>query len=454
MSATFVNIDRLTPLLLPCDLRDWVPEDDLVHFVIEAVEGMDLRTLRINHRGSGSAQYPPSMMLSLLIYCYASGVFSSRRIERATHRDIGVRYLTGDTHPDHDTIAKFRRDNQEAVAECFVKVLELARELKVLKVGMVSTDGSHLRANASKYKNVSYERSSELIEQLGKDVQELLAKAEAADKYDEQDGQHLPDELARREYLRSKLEEARKRLEERVRQRADAERGEYERKVAVRESREKPRRGRFIKPPDSTPKPDEQVNLVDPDSRIMRKSAQSPCEQAYNAQIVVDAQGSQLIVGARVSQCSTDHAELVRNLDSVPEVIGRPTAVLADNGYQGAEHVEELQKRQMEVYLPTGAESRQNPRRYDFRPRQRKKKMPEPKAKWIQQMKSKMESPEGRAIYALRKQTVEPVFGIIKHVLGFRQFLMRGLESVTGEWNLIAVAYNMKRLWTLAQTAF
>ena len=213
MSTRFVSVDRNQPLLLPPDLRDWIPKDDLVHFVIEAVEGMDLQMFRVNVKGSGSAQYPPHMMLGLLIYCYANGVFSSRRIERASYRDIAVRYLTGDTHPDHDTICTFRREHFDAVAACFVHVLELARELKLLKVGTVSVDGTKLKANANKSRGIRYDRAGELIEQLELEVRELLEEAERTDQGEQTDGQTLPEELVRREKLKAKLETARARIE-------------------------------------------------------------------------------------------------------------------------------------------------------------------------------------------------------------------------------------------------
>jgi transposase len=204
----YINIDRDTPMLLPADLREWIAGDDMVHFVIDAVEGMRIERFKVNHRGTGSAQYPPRMMLALLIYSYANGIFVSRRIERATYRDIAVRYLTGNTHPDHDTIAKFRRENFEAVAECFVGVLELAREMKILRVGIVSVDGTKMKANASKHKNVGYERAGQLVEQLDYEVRDLLRKAEEADGRAEGLEQGLPEELARREKLKSKLKEA------------------------------------------------------------------------------------------------------------------------------------------------------------------------------------------------------------------------------------------------------
>ena len=204
-------------MLLPPDLRDWVPEDDIVHFVIEAVERMPWTpdSFAINLRGSGSKQYSPRMMLALLVYCYANGIFSSRRIERATYRDVGVRYLTGDSHPHHDTICEFRRRNQKAFAAAFLHVLKLARELGVLKVGTVSVAGTHLDANASKSKNVRYDRAVELERQLRLDIDDLLRKAEAADADETADGQSLPEEISRRERLLEKMQEAQANLKAR-----------------------------------------------------------------------------------------------------------------------------------------------------------------------------------------------------------------------------------------------
>lgn len=219
MAARFINIDRQTALLLPPDLRDWVAEDDLVHFVIEAVERLPLSTFAVNHRGSGDPQFPPAMLLALLSYCYANGTFGSRRIERATCRDVAVRYLCADTHPDPDTLCTFRRNNLEAVAAAFVDVLELARELRLLKLGGVSLDGTHLRASASKDKNVTYQRAGELRAQLRLDVDALLAQAEASDREDT-DPQALPKEIARREKLLGKMNAACAQIEGARRRRA------------------------------------------------------------------------------------------------------------------------------------------------------------------------------------------------------------------------------------------
>src|SRR6516225_3141285 len=214
MAERFVEVDRNTPMLLPADLRDWVPEDDLVHFVIEAVRTLPTGQFMVNERGTGYAQYPPSMMLALVIYCYANRIFASRRIERASYRDLGVRFLTGDTHPDHDTICSFRRENEKLIAKFFVRVLELARELKLLQMGTISVDGTQLKANASKYRGVSYERAGQLINQLEEEVKELLLKAERADSQGEMDPARVPEQIAKRQELKAKLEAARHQLEE------------------------------------------------------------------------------------------------------------------------------------------------------------------------------------------------------------------------------------------------
>ena len=349
--SNFVDCARDQAFLLPPDLRDWIPEDDLAHFVIEAVERVDLGAFKINHRGTGSAQYHPRMMLALLIYCYAGGSFSSRRIERAKHRDIGVRFVAANQHPDHDTIAAFRRENFQAVTESFLQVLLLAKELKLVKLGVVSIDGSRFKANASKHRSVTYARAGELIEQLEGEIAELLARAEAADDRGESDPQALPKEIARRQALRDRLDAARRRLEAQAKARAEAERAEYEAKLAAREKRQGRAKGKHPKPPDDRPRPDEQSNLSDPESRLMRKSKHHEYRQAYNAQAVVDAGGSQLIVVARVSDCASDRNKLVADIEAIPAALGRPGTALADNGYANGEAVDSLAERGIEVLV-------------------------------------------------------------------------------------------------------
>ena len=445
--SNFVDCDREQAFLLPPDLRDWIPADDLGHFVIEAVERVDLGAFKVNHRGTGSAQYHPRMMLALMIYCYANGIFSSRRIERATHRDIGVRFVAANRHPDHDTIARFRRENFAAVSESFLQVLLLAKELKLLRVGLVSVDGSKFKANASKHRSVTYERAGALIAQLEGEIAALLGRAEAADAAGEDDPQALPKKIARREALRDKLDAARRRLEAQAEARAAAEHEAHEAKVAAREKRRGRAKGKHPKPPAETPAADAQSSLSDPDSRLMRKSKHHEYRQAYNAQAAVDAGGSQLIVGARVSQCASDRNDLVADIEAIPAALGRPETVLAD--YRLCQRSRRWRR------------SRRAASRRWCRPRRKAvvgnttlrtvKALPtakESKADWLKAMAEKLASEEGSASYKLRRQTVEPVFGVIKAVLGFAGFSLRGLEKVEGEWTLVALAYNCKRLCT------
>lgn len=449
--SKFVQSDPSQALLLPVDLREWVPQDDLSHFVLAAVERVAMHQFVVNERGTGSAQYHPRMMLALLIYSYANGIFGSRRIERATYRDIGARYLTADTHPDHDTICKFRRENVSAIAESFVQVLQLARELKLLRVGIVSVDGTKVDANASKHRSVRYDRAKALVEQLRADIDELLERAEQADQAEGTDGQSLPDELKRREALAAQLDAACDRLEAQAKARAASQQAAYEDKVRARERRRGKRKGPKIKPPDDTLGGGEQTNLTDPDSGLMRKNKHSEYRQSYNAQAAVDAEGSQLVVGTRVASCASDRNELVADIDAIPDVLGAPATVLADNGYANEADVRALQARDIEVLVATGREGRQ--RRYDFRPpRSPREPRAQPPA-WYEAMQAQLDTAQGRATYRLRQQSVEPVFGIIKHVLGFRRFMLRGHERVQNEWQLVCLAYNMKRLHRLQALA-
>ena len=450
--SNFVECDRDQAFLLPPDLRDWLPADDLGHFVIEAVERVDLGAFKVNHRGTGSAQYHPRMMLALMIYCYANGIFSSRRIERATHRDIGVRFVAANRHPDHDTIARFRRENFAAVSESFLQVLLLAKELKLLRVGLVSVDGSKFEANASKHRSVRYERAGALIAQLEGEIAELLGRAEAADVAGEDDPQALPKEIARREALRDKLDAARRRLEAQAQARAAAEREAYEAKVAAREKRRGRAKGKHPQPPTGTPAADAQSNLSDPDSRLMRKSKHHEYRQAYNAQAAVDAGGSQLIVGARISQCASDRNDLVADIEAIPAVLGRPETVLADNGYANGAEVAALEASGIEA---SGVDRGGGPSANTRLPSGEGS----PGGKGAQGRLVEGDGGEARErrgpclSTSVASQTVEPVFGVIKAVLGFAGFSLRGLEKVEGEWTLVALAYNCKRLHKLSLAA-
>ena len=431
---------------MPADLREWVPADDLAHFVIEAVERVPLGAFKVNWKGTGKAQYHPRMMLALLIYCYANGIFSSRRIERATHRDVGVRFVAADTHPDHDTIASFRRENAEAIAAAFTEVVMLAQEVGLLTLGMVSIDGSKIDANASKIRSVRYDRAQALRAQLDQDIAALMAQAAAADAEDAPDPQALPKEIARREALRAKLDAACARLEADARAHAADQQADYEAKQQAHEARN--RRGRAPKPPDDTPPPGVQSNLTDPDSKLMRKSKRHEYRQAYNAQAVVDAEGSQLVLTTDVSVSPSDAPTFRSTIDTLCATLGRPTTVLGDAGFADGAAVTDIEARGIEVLVAVSRPDTQ--RLYDFRPPDpNAKPPPEPKAEWRRRMKEKLQTDDAKAKYQHRKSTVEPVFGIIKNVLGFNRFLLRGIDNVKSEWLLVTLAYNCKRLRNL-----
>lgn len=456
MAARFVTVNRNTPMLLPPDLRDWIGEDDLVHFVIEAVERLPLEAFKVNHRGTGSAQMPPHVMLALLIYCYANGIFSSRKIERATYRDVGVRYLTGDTHPDHDTICTFRRENFSAITEAFVDLLELAKSLGLLKLGQVSTDGTHIKASAAMDQNITYQRARTLREQLTDDIEQLLQKADQEDEANE-DPQALPKEISRLEVLKAKMDKACSALEERAKMRRKEAMKAYEKKVAIR--REKAEQGKPVtgaepRPPKSeqelVEESNETVNITDPDTRVMRKNARSSYTQSLNCQISVDADGSQLIVGHHTTQSSSDINQLVPAIASIPASLGRPSRVLSDAGYLNGKAIAVVEDIGIEVYCSAHQEDCHDERRYDYRTPKRagstKRHLSDPK---LIKMREKLATIEGRKIYKQRARTVEPVFGVIKEAIGFRNFMLRGLENMTGEWALVCQAFNVKRLHKL-----
>lgn len=446
-------------MLLPCDLREWLPEDHIVHFILEAVEQVPTAHFHVNERGTGSPQYPPAMMLALLIYCYATGRSGSRTIEKATYSDVAVRYICANEHPDHDSICEFRRQNKAAVEAAFVKVLQLAGELKLLSVGTISIDGTKVLANASKHAAVSYARAGEMIEQLQLEVKELLDKAEAADAQEKSAGLDLPAELARRENRREALKEARRVIELRAKESAAAKESEYEAKVArrqaQRESGKKPG-GKDPQPPSAEPDPKAQYNFTDPESRIMKAGSSGHFEQAYNAQAAVDQ--NMLIVGAQLTQAANDKEQLVPTLAAVePTVKGEIHTVLVDSGFYSEEAVAAVEQKPeggttgVTVYAAVGREShhRTLAELTDASEPEAPSENATPKERMAHRLKTKV----GRELYRLRKQTVEPVFGIIKEVMGFRRFRLRGKEKVSLEWKLVCLSYNLKRLFALKNLA-
>src|SRR2546425_760666 len=335
MAARLINLDRQTPMFLPCDLREWVPEDHIVHFILDAVEQIPTAHFQVNDRGTGSEQYPPTMMLALLIYCYATGRFGSRTIEAASYSDVAVRYLCANVHPDHSSICEFRVVNQAAFRAAFVSVLQLAQQLRLSKVGAVSVDGTKIQANASKHAAVSYQRAGEMVEQLELEVKELFERAKQAEVTDAKETLDIPAELARRQERVAALKEARQVIEQRVKEMAAGQQEEYEAKQAKRQAQReagKKPRGPEPTPPSGTPDPKAQYNFTDPESRIMKAGNGQHFEQAYNAQAAVNEQ--MLIIGERISAAPNDKEQLVPTVAAISPVVAEEVkAVLVDSGF-------------------------------------------------------------------------------------------------------------------------
>jgi len=448
--SNFRPTDRLTGFLMPPSVEEWLPERHLARFVVEVVDGLDLSAMRKSYRGTGSASYHPAVLLSLLVYGYATGVFSSRKLERATHDSVAFRFIAANQHPDHDTIAAFRRRFLKDIEALFVQVLLLAREMGVLKMGTVALDGTKIHANASRHSALSYEHAGRIEAQLKAEVAALLKKAEAADQADVPDGMSIPEELARRQERLEKLAAARATIEARAKERFEREQAEYQAKMAARaaktEANGKKPGGKPPEPPTQGARPTDQVNLTDADSRIM-PVAGGGFEQCYNAQAVVAA-GSLLVVAREVTQAANDKQQLEPMLDKVnalPEELGKAETLLADNGYFSEANVKACEAGKVEPLIATGREAHHPSLNERFA-----KAPPPPETPTaVEAMTRRLKTPEGKTLYALRKQVPEPVFGIIKSVLGFRQFLLRGLDQVRGEWSLVTMAWNMKRIFAL-----
>jgi hypothetical protein len=384
------------------------------------------------------------------VYGCATGVFSSRKLERATYDSVAFRFIAANDHPDHDTIATFRRRFLKEIEALFVKVLLLARQMGVLTMGTVALDGTKIHANASRHSALSYEHAGKIEAQLTAEVAELLAKAEAADQTDVPDGMSIPEELERRKVRLDKLADARATIEARAKERFDREQAEHQAKVEAREAKieatgKKPS-GKPPQPPVEGPLPTDQVNLTDEESRIM-PAAGGGFEQCYNAQAVV-AEGSLLVVAVDVVQAANDKQQLEPMLNQVvalPEVLGKAETLLADNGYFSAANVAACEAAVVQPLIAMGREAHHLSLSERFAAAPSPPTDPTP----VEAMAYRLATPEGKKLYRLRKQMPEPVFGIIKSVLGFRQFLLRGLDKVRGEWSLVTMAWNLKRMFTL-----
>ncbi len=445
--SRFRLIDRDTDYLLPPSIQDWVPESHLARYIVDVVDGLDLSELERAYAGRGSAAYHPALLLSLLIYGYATGTFSSRRIERATYDSLAFRFIACDQHPDHDTLASFRRRFGEQFAAVFVQVLDVARENQLSRFGTLSLDGTKIHANASRHSALSYGHAEKIEAQLKAEVQQLLNLAEAADQSTVPDGVSLPEEIQRREDRLAAIAAAKVTIEARARERFEREQAEYQTKLAKRQAKEKATGKKpGGKPPQPGPRPSDQVNLTDEDSRIM-KVAGGGFEQCYNAQAVVDAE-SLLILAAQVTQAGNDKQQvepMLVKLQSLPEGLNQPKHLLGDTGFFSAQNVCACHRAGIEPLIAVGRDAHHPHWRERF-------EEPAPlaeSASHVEQMKHRLKTKAGRALYALRKQTVEPVFGIIKSVMGFRQFLLRGLGNAGNEWTLVCLAWNLKRMAVL-----
>jgi len=442
--------DRLTSFLMPPSVDEWLPQRHLARFVVEVVDGLDLSAMSKSYRGSGSASYHPAVLLGLLVYGCATGVFSRRKLERATYDSVAFRFIAANDYPDHDTIATFRRRFLKEIEALFVKVLLLAREMGVLKMGTVALDGTKIHANASRHSALSYEHAGKIETQLKAEVADLLAKAEAADQADVPDGMSIPEELERRKVRLEKLATARATIEARAKERFEREQAEHQAKIEAREAKiettgKKPG-GRPPQPPVEGPLPTDQVNLTDEESRIM-PVAGGGFEQCYNAQAVVVAD-SLLVVAVDVVQAANDKQQLEPMLNQVvalPEVLGKVETLLADNGYFSAGNVAACEAVAVQPLIAMGREAHHPSLSERFADAPPPPKDPTP----VEAMAHRLATPQGKALYRLRKQVPEPVFGIIKSVLGFRQFLLRGIETVRGEWSLVTMSWNLKRMFTL-----
>lgn len=453
MKPNFVEVDRYTPYLLPPSVQDWLPQKHLARFVVEIVEQLDLRSLKESYAGRGSRPYHPEMMLALLFYGYATGVFSSRELERKTYDSVAFRFIAANTHPDHDSICEFRKRLGPNLQKYFVAILAIASQMGVLKLGQVSIDGTKIEANASKHKALSYGHACKLEEQLKAEVAKLIAMAEAADKSDIPDGMDIPAELEIREARLEAIKAAKAEIERRAADHLAKEQQEYDRKVAERARKEeetgKKPRGKGPKPPTAGPTGKDQVNLTDSESRIMPGSGGS-FKQAYNAQAGVDTE-SMLIVTTHVSQAPNDKQELepaLDNLSRLPETLGTVTDLLADTGYYSATNVQLCEEDNITPYIAVDRQGHHPPLMERFA---EPPPLPDD-ADAVETMKHRLRTKSGKAIYAKRKSTIETVFGIIKAVMGYRKFLRRGLNAAGREWELICVAFNLKRLFALGQS--
>lgn len=427
MATTFRHYTPEQSLLLPPSPRDWLPEGHLAYFISDTVDNLDLSRFYEPYEGDGRRNRPfePRMMVKVLLYGYATGTFSSRKLARKLHEDVAFRFLSGENFPAHRTIADFRKQHLAAFQELFVQVVRIAKEVGLVKLGTVAIDGTKVKASASKHKAMSYGRMQQEEQRLRAEIEELTSRASEVDAEEdavhgaENSGDEIPEELQRREQRLKKIGEAKERLESRQAQ-EDQEAG---RSPEAKSRSKRP----FGEPPEK-----KQDNFTDPESRIMKTS--SGFEQCYNGQIAVDAE-SHLIVAAGVTQSAADAEQLLPMVEKSCAITqGVPGELLADAGYRSEANLKGLESKNIDGYISLGREGKS------------RSVMENPDNPATSRMQEKLATEKGRKTYGRRKGLVEPVNGWIKAVLGFRQFSVRGLAKVTGEWMLVCLALNLKRL--------
>jgi transposase len=460
MGQNFIPDTVNQTLLFPPSLHDWLPEGHLARFLLDVVSVLDLSAIYTSYQekdGRGQAAYAPEMMVRLLLYGYARGVYSSRKIQTRTFEDVAFRYLSGDQHPDHATIAEFRKRHLEALSGLFTQALLLCSEAGLVKLGHVSIDGTKIKANASKHKAMSYKHMNETEARLKQEIDALLATAEKTDAEEDaqygkdRHGDELPAELQRRESRLQKIGEAKAALEQEAKEKAEQQRAEAEQKVAERAEEErrtgKKKRGREPRVPDpEQAKPDDtaQRNFVDPESRIMPDGAnKGSFVQGYNAQIAVDS-ASQVIVAAEVTQETNDKKQLLPMIALIAANLKqKPEKVSADTGYFSEANVTDEQVKDVDLYVATGRDKHGDVVETSSDP-------PPPGASPKEAMREKLRTEAGRTVYKMRKAIVEPVFGQIKEQRGFRRFSLRGKENVSREWKLVCAVSNLLKLFRAA----
>jgi transposase len=461
MGQNFIPDTVNQTLLFPPSLDDWLPEGHLARFLLDVVSALDLSAIYKSYQdkdGRGQAAYAPEMMVRLLLYGYARGVYSSRKIQTRTFEDVAFRYLSGDQHPDHATIAEFRKRHLEALSGLFTQALLLCSEAGLVKLGHVSIDGTKIKANASKHKAMSYKHMNETEARLKQEIDALLATAEKTDAEEDaqygkdRHGDELPAELQRRESRLQKIGEAKAALEQEAKEKASQQRVEAEQKLAEREEEErrtgKGKRGRKPCPEGAQPDPDKakpddtaQRNFTDPESRIMPDGAnKGSFVQGYNAQIAVDS-ASQVIVAAEITQETNDKKQLLPMIAQIAANLEqKPEKVSADTGYFSEANVTDEQVKDVDLYVATGrdkhgsaVEASSDPSPAEASPKEA--------------MREKLRTETGRTVYKMRKAIVEPVFGQIKEQRGFRRFSLRGKENVSREWKLVCAVSNLLKLF-------